>query len=227
MASLDIPISYHRLTKAPLDDMEVFNDLNSLMDYCDNGARYNGQRVIVLNDQLGFIEYTIINDIPIINTKGSELIFRKYNFDSDDIGDTHYLLIYENNSNEVWDKNDVFTFKNDRLCLISQLEIFRIVDVTGNKTFKFHMEIINKDRTTPTIYYTWSQDFNPYDGPSIIESLYDNINKLTFNEGNGCWLRTNRPDFYLMPKTASIAENAFNTTIRIYIKAEDYYQALI
>ena len=64
MPSLDTAMSYHRLKRAPLDDMEVFNDLLSLMNYCKNGARYDGQRVVVLNSTTGPTEYVIKNNIP-------------------------------------------------------------------------------------------------------------------------------------------------------------------
>ena len=116
MPSLDTAMSYHRLKRAPLDDMEVFSNLRDLMDYCKDGARYDGQRVVVLNDTLGSVEYTIKNNIPIINMRGSEPIFEKIIF-AEDLQESHGLLIYENNlsaNTNYWSADDVFIFDENQ-----------------------------------------------------------------------------------------------------------------
>lgn len=229
MPSLDTPISYHRLKRAPLDDMEVFANLRNLMDYCKDGARYDGQRVVVLNDTLGSVEYNIKNNIPIINMRGSEPVFKSITFTGDSSA-THGMLIYENNLGEIWDQNEVFSFNEGKFCIINQLEIFRILDAAGNKSFKFYMERLT--RHTDTLFTTsWSQNYNPYiDGasnPISGESSGAVITELSFNSTTNGWLKCTNSAFYLMPRTnnAVIAENNYIT--KIYVKAEDYYQAWV
>ncbi len=112
MPSLDTLMSYHRLKKAPLDDTEVFTDLRDLMDYCETGASYDGQRVSVLNGNLGLVEYVIKNNIPIIDMKGSEPIFKTITFKGDSSA-SHGILIYEYNSGELFNENDVFCLYYD------------------------------------------------------------------------------------------------------------------
>ena len=222
MPSLDTLISYHRLKKAPLDDMEVFTDLRSLMDYCKDGASYDGQRVVVLNDTFGSVEYHIKNNIPIIIMKGSEPIFKSMTF-KNDASRSHGMLIYEDNLGGVWEQNEVFSFNNGRLCLISQLEIFRILDASGNASFKFYME--RRNRNTGTVQgYEWIQNYNPYnDGPSNPISSMSTMSEMSFYSTDFSWLKTNDTSIYLMPSDSYVMRNDIIT--KIYVKAEDYYNA--
>ena len=228
MPSLDTPISYHRLKRAPLDDREVFTDLRSLMDYCKDGARYDGQRVVVLNNELGSVEYTIKNNIPMINMRGSEPIFKSITF-SGDSSATHGMLIYENNLGGIWEQNEVFILNEGKLCLLNQLEIFRILDASGNKSFKFYIErVIRHDNASFTA--TWSQSYNPYiDGASNVINIEPSstVSEMSFNSTTNGWLTTNNSNFCLMPRTddATFKENDYIT--KIYVKAEDYYQAWV
>lgn len=227
MPSLDTMTSYHRLKRASLDDREVFTDLRSLMDYCKDGARYDGQRVVVLNDTLGSVEYTIKNNIPIINMRGSEPIFKSITFNGDSSA-THGMLIYENNQAAPWDSNEVFTFDYGKLCLINQLEIFRILDATGNKSFKFYIE--RQTRRTDELYTaTWNQNYNPYiDGvnKTINTSSGATITEMAFsNNTDGKWVVVNNSNFDIMPKVSGSAAREYLYITRIYVKAEDYYQA--
>lgn len=229
MPSLDSAMSRHRLKRAPLDDSEVYNNLRALMDYCKDGARYDGQRVVVLNDTLGSVEYNIKNNIPIINMRGSEPIFKSITF-SGDSSATHGMLIYENNLGGAWEQNEVFTFNESKFCLLNQLEIFRILDAAGNKSFKFHMERLTRD--TDTLFTTtWSQSYNPYnDGSSNAISGASSgatITEMSFNATTDAWLKTNNSAFYLMPRTATGLNTENNFITKIYVKAEDYYQAWI
>ena len=229
MPSLDTAMSYHRLKRAPLDDMEVFANLRDLMDYCKDGARYDGQRVVVLNDTLGSVEYTIKNNIPMISMRGSEPIFKSFTF-SGDSSASHGLLIYENNLGGIWNQNEIFTFDEGKLCLLNQLEIFRILDAAGNKTFKFYMERLTRD--TDTLFTrTWSQNYNPYiDGvnkPINGATSGATINEISFNSSDNGWLKCSNSNIILMPKTSSGVTNENNYITKIYVKAEDYYQAWI
>ena len=229
MPSLDTAMSNHRLMRAPLDDSEVFDNLRALMDYCKDGARYDGQRVAVKNGAHGLVEYSIKNNIPMINMRGSEPIFKNITF-SGDSTESHGLLIYENNLGGMWNQDEVFIFNEGKLCLFNQLEIFRILDAAGNKTFKFYMERL--DRDTDIIYTrTWSQNYNPYiDGSSHAinnASAGANISEISFYSNANGWIKSSNSNFYLMPKINS-AVNAENGVItKIYVKAEDYYQAWI
>lgn len=226
MPSLDTAMSYHRLKRTPLDDMEVFNDLRSLMDYCKDGARYDGQRVVVLNDTLGLVEYNIKNNIPIINMRGSEPIFKSITF-SGDSAESHGMLIYENNIGGIWEENEVFSFNEGKLCLINQLEIFRILDAAGNKSFKFYMERLTRD--TDTLFTrTWVQSFNPYiDRNSISAAFGRTINEISFISANDGWLACSNSDITLMPNNETGINREDNYITKIYVKAEDYYQAWI
>lgn len=233
MPSLDTAMSYHRLKRSPLDDREVFTNLRDLMDYCKDGARYNGQRVVVMatdgNHQYP-IEYCIVDNIPLIDMRGSEPIFKTIGF-SGDASATHGMLIYEHNMGEIWRQNQVFCFDEANFCLLNQIEIFRILDAAGNKTFKFYIE--RTTRGTDTVFTaTWNQSYNPYiDGKSnsISVSSGATITKMSYNNtaSSTSWLYTNNSDICLMPKNSNAvsAENIYIT--KIYVKAEDYYQAWI
>lgn len=224
MPSLDTAMSYHRLKKAPLDDREVFKNLNDLMDYCKDGARYNGQKVVV-NNYLGAIEYVIRENIPIIDMKGSEPIFKSITF-KDDSYPTHGMLIYENNNGGIWREDEIFNFEENKLCLISQLEIFRILDAAGNKTFKFYMERIPRHLDGLSTY-KWNQNYNPYsDGGSnhINNTSSALMEQMSYYGGTGNWINTNVDEINLMPYLNDLVllENPYIT--KIYVKAEDYYQ---
>jgi len=144
MPSLDTAMSYHRLKRAGLDDREVFANLQALMDYCKDGARYDGQRVVVTNNETNLIEYDIKNNIPMINMRGSEPIFKSITF-SGDSSASHGMLIYENNLGGAWNRNEFFILDEGKFSIIDQLEIFRILDAAGNKSFKFYMERLTRD----------------------------------------------------------------------------------
>ena len=228
MPSLDTAMSYHRLKRNPLDDSEVYDDLRSLMDYCYNGARYDGQRVSVLNGSLGAVEYIIKNNIPIINMRGSEPIFKSITF-SGDSSDSHGLLIYENNLGGLWNKDDVFIFNDGRFSILNQLEIFRLLDASGNKSFKFYIERLT--RYTDNLFTrTWEQQYNPFiDGDNnTINNAASNslINELSYYSTNNGWLKCTDSNIILMPRTNSALNSENKYITKIYIKAEDYYQAL-
>lgn len=233
MPSLDTAISYHRLKKAPLDDSEVFNSLRDLMDYCDKGASYNGQRVVVLDDVYGDVEYVIKNNIPIIDMRGSEPSFWPWYFDGDN-NSTNGMLIYERNSRDrtTWSPNLVF-YPGDSgyVNLISQLEIFRISDASSNiKSFKFYLEQI-KRRTDERYVATWTQNYNPYtDGENnIIRNIAKGatITNMSYTSkrttyASHQYLTTNNEDVKLMSANINDEENFIT---RIYVKADDYYKA--
>lgn len=229
MPSLDTAMSYHRLKRAPLDDMEVFIDLRALMDYCKDGARYDGERVAVLNGTLGLVEYSIKNSIPMINMRGSEPIFKSITFNGDSSA-THGMLIYENNLGGIWDQSEVFSFNEGRFCIINQLEIFRILDAAGNKSFKFYMERLTRDSDT-LFTTTWNQSYNPYiDGYNNSingASAGAAVNEMSFNATTNAWLKTTNSSFYLMPRTSTALTEEDKVITKIYVKAEDYYQSWI
>lgn len=244
MPSLDTMMSYHRLMKTPLDDSMVFSNLSDLMDYCDTGACYNGQRVSVCDANDITVEYTIKKYgekyFPIIDTKGSELIFKDIN----DNGE-YWLLVYEYNSkpgNEFGQK-DVFSFDEEKLCIISQLEIFRLFNFSDNKYFEFHItRAYRKALNNNTIEQeTWTQSVNPYpysqkdsyngigntkgieyikSSPYNVSIKYNGILNMNYYQA------TNQ--MMLMPydgwKISNSHENDYIT--KIYVKATDYYYAL-
>lgn len=227
MPSLDSVMSRHRLMRAPLDDSEIYASLSDLMNYCKNGACYDGQRVAVVDNNLGLIEYTIKNNIPIINLRGSEPIFNSLNFNGD-TSESRGMLIYENNLSGAWEQNSVFCLQDGSLCLLSQLEIFRILDATGNKTFKFYMERTLRN-TTQTEVITWNQNYNPYSDNSnnTIPNTSSGaiITEMLFITTENGWLKTNNSDIYLMPKDSISARQERDYITKIYVKAEDYYNA--
>lgn len=230
MPSLDTTMSYHRLKKAPLDDREVFNNLRDLMDYCDNGACYNGQRVTVLSNLHDPVEYVIHRNTPIIDIRGSEPIFENLPFS----GDSSYakgMLIYERNhrDNRGWNRDDILFLTDGEFNMLDQLEIFRNKDASGNIIFKFYM--IRQRRNSDEIYTaTWSQNYNPYidyDSNPINDIASGNtITAMSYypNYDKNGHLITNNSDIALMPNSQSAINEALYIT-KIYVKADNYYTA--
>ena len=161
-----------------------------------------------------------------INMRGSEPVFKSLTFDGDSEA-THGLLVYENNEGGLWGQSEVLSFNEGKFCIINQLEIFRLVDVTGAKSFKFYMERLTRGSDTK-FTRSWTQKYNPYDDGSnnnISASSGATITGMSFNSSTNGWLKTNNSDIILMPKntTGVTAENKYIT--KIYVKTEDYYQA--
>ena len=226
MPSLDTMMSYHRLKRAPLDDMEAFNSLDDLIEYCETGACYSGQRVIV-NDSNPFntiVEYIIkgyvkngnTRYIPVIDMRGSDYIFKSITFDGDST-ETHGLLIYECDSDSIWTSNEVFTFNQDKLSIINQLELF------NSNGFKFYIESLNKS-TGILSTKTWSQFTNPckhryLNAPEY--AMYATVTDAYFKI-----ISNGNIKVYIMPKNETGTSACENKIIRIWVKAEDYYNAL-
>lgn len=229
MPSLDTAMSYHRLKKSPLDDSEVFSNTILLMDYCDNGACYNGQRVSVINDS-GIVEYTIKNNIPIIDMRGSEPIFKEIN-------NGKWMLIYEYNSSG---NNEFFggttyklRFEEGKFCIMNQIEIFRLVDVNGNKTYKFHIERLKRDTNEVVIDTTWEQNYNPYiygmDNQIAVAWPGATIDRMSCYKYpiNDRLVETPDTGVCLMPHAISAAYSERDYITRIYVYAQKYYEAYI
>lgn len=203
MPSLDTMMSYHRLKRNPLDDSEIFTNLADLMEYCRTGASYNGQRVAVYENNI-LVEYVIKNGIPIIDMKGSEPIFKELNFGTAQTPNNGVgLLIYENTEKVIWCSNETFKFDDNKLCLLSQLEIFRQTDTN---TFYFVYERISKSNRTVIS--------KPFASTSI-DSIESIINTNSDND-----------TIKIMPSNENDANTEANYITKIYIKADNYYNAL-
>jgi len=182
MPSLDTLMSYHRLKKGPLDDSEIFSSVKDLMNYCTNGACYNGQRVAVDNGNF-IVEYVIRNNIPIIDMKGSEPIFKSgFNF-SEDSNTSYGLLAFEGKASNIINSNN-FIFDEDNLNILSQLEIF----ADDEENIKFAINV-----GSDTTYINQSTAIT-----------IDEIIQLLSNE----------------------LTNIADLSVKIYVKAQDYYNAL-
>ena len=254
MPSLDTMMSYHRLKRAPLDDSEVFSSVKELMDYCDNGARYDGQKVTVIDDYSGkMFKYTIKNGIPIIDMNGSEPIFKDINFyeGPEDTISKGLLIYYSNECGNNWNSIEIFNYSHDfifdenKLCLINQSDIFKhpfIVYSNGSpivinkgKSFSYHIELINKE-------YTTTKEIN------VKIDICDNSNgdQKFYSINSNCGINIEHKEtpvigdydysvlFILVGLSGSISniiKNALSSepvpsAVKIYIKADDYYNAL-
>ena len=83
-------------------------------------------------------------------------------------------------------------------------------------------------------YHTesWTQNYNPYtDGynnSDIDRASNAAITQMSFvTSDESSFIITNNSDFNIMPKTIGAVDEEYNTTTRIYVKAEDYYHACI
>lgn len=224
--SLGIPISYHRLNKIPLDDSEVFTSLRNLMNYCDSGACYDGQRVIVIDNEHGnniMTQYIIKNNIPIIDMNGFEPVFKEIEFTQGNT--THGLLIYSNiDAKSEWTKKDVFSLDYNKLSLFNQIEIFRKKD-NNSLSYNFCLEYVSSDRSIYNDSYEsekWTQQYNPYyyNGGDIEPNNSDTIQEMAFIENENSYISINIKDYIIMPK------NGDADIINIYVEAEDYYNAI-
>lgn len=225
--ALSTPTTFHRLNRKPLDDSEVFSNLRDLMNYCNSGARYNGQRVVV-DDGSKSMEYLIKNNIPMIDTKGNDLIFEKITF-SGDAAESHGLLIYYNNilsGGSPWTVDDVISFDESKLSLLNQIEIFRILDAAKNSTFKFFMETITRNGVSSA--YIWNQTYNPYidtNGHAFGTGAGNQINQIIYKPSGDYLISSPNTSRYIMPASAAAVNAEANKITKLYIKAEDYYNA--
>lgn len=76
---LSTPMGIHRLMREPYDDREIFSNMDDLYAYCKEGARYTGQKVgCILGSRASDIyvqNFTIVNDFPVPDLKNGEHIF--------------------------------------------------------------------------------------------------------------------------------------------------------
>ena len=199
--TLDTPVNYHRLMKGPLDDREVFATLDDLMEYCNNGACYDGQRVVVVDPVIGtFVEYVIVNNIPIIDLRGSEPIFFKNGTDI-------YMLLFEENlvNGQKWGKNIWFSLEEGRYNILSQTAIFKI-----NNNYYYNYNIIDKIKNTTT-------NGNHTDSKNIFK---DNGTGMACNVNNNINLNK-----LIIGSYTAIDNNNTDKIVRLWIRANNYYDA--
>lgn len=234
---LSTPMGIHRLLKEPYDDREIFNSINDLIEYTNNGASYEGQRVaawIQIEDCNTFLQKFYIKDNkPIPEFDNSELCF-----DSD-----NYILIYHNNTSKYSDSNikssnnkyirktysinDIYYYS-----LLPLLNIFKY-----DNEYKFKVE--EKDLTTHKITSSsiWEQNYHPnnmiYDSASNkLLSLEDNseqslqtVQFATYKNNS-----IDNPSKYIVYNNASHKETFIvpgsniekNLVINLWIQNADY-----
>lgn len=212
---LDNPITYHRVMKKPIDDSMVFSSAAELMQYCTNGAVYNGMHTCVNYGNFSR-EYKVrlVSGVarPVMVTDGFEPFFKT-------IGGYKYMLVYYHNSDDVYSSSKAtLTSDGFRFCLLDELDIFKD---SGN--YDFALEVYN--RTTGAVTtQTWAQAANPITNPNgvmIAQSAGATITgiKLVTDNSNG-YIMTTDSNIYLMPKIKR------TDAIGLYIKASQYYNAM-
>lgn len=158
------PMGIHRLMAEPYDDREIFTSVSDLINYCKDGACYDGQRVICINGyntnkyiyhSQEFIIKKYISEsssdnnptsysyMPIIKLNNNELKWLQ-------IGDDHYLQIYYYNGyitpgamdrlkyNNGYHRNTVFLDNPGGFSIYEYINIF--ADETQNSKIPCRIE---------------------------------------------------------------------------------------
>ena len=211
--SRDTPVDFHRLTKYPLDDTEVFDDVDSLIEYCSSGAWYTGQHVYTRYDNSGvIIPYTIktYNSVayPIISMDQYIWSHVWYTYNSN-----HYLLVYYCNGS-TFTNNSQFTILGndaDRMMMMDTIPIFKI----GLSNYSFLM--ITRSGSSSSVTentYTWSQANSPL---------------ITYSSGSPLGLISSPSTHYMYYSTKAVKlmpTTAQSLVVRLYVQANNYYHAM-
>ena len=217
MASLDTIMSFHRVNSQPLDDSMIFNTIDSMLNYVkNNGAAYNGQKVSVINNY-GIVDYTVCDKIPIIDLKGTEPIFKSITFNN-----TAYasMLIYDsgfNNSSSAWTINELFKISAEKYSLFNQLKVI------CNGSYVFEIDISNTSGGVASSKIQFDQGFDPiYEFNTSGESGYMILNPNITDNSN---IILTDKSVNIMPTGTKYTSEQKSNHVKIYAKAQDYYNA--
>ena len=159
----DTPFGVHRLMKEPYDDREIFLNISDFINYINNKNNniYSGQTGRIVIPQNGydpnkpntFINYTIIDDVPIFDLGNNELIQYTPRFSNqvDYATLSDYMLVYKT------DKLSVFPYYNTGFTNLDMRGIYGFsmldlipamynrIDNQSNTNYKFILEIIRNN----------------------------------------------------------------------------------
>lgn len=141
---LDTPIGIHRLIRAPYDDREIFESVEDLLEYCESGAYYTGQKVAVIFDT--YVQnYTLfkINDraYPLVELPpGYE--FRNYN-------NGNNLLVYYSGPGTSWNSIESFTkfYSNEQWSIMDSI---KCINPDDNAVYNVVKHTIDSNGTVTT-----------------------------------------------------------------------------
>lgn len=214
---LSTPMGIHRVNMEPYDDREIFLSMESLLEYCKNGARYNGQCVgcIIGDENAGYIQnFTINNSYPIIDFNSGELITHKTN--------KNYALVYY--YNPAYDDSAMFDSSLSHLNYLSNAFHYSILELLDafrssiDSDLSFLVERTDLS-TGITKTSSWSQTFHPIreHDTTITESVY--IKYVPDSISAALWGVENTEKYNIIPK---IPENIITA---IYIYCPGYINA--
>lgn len=220
------PMGIHRLMAEPYDDREIFTTVSDLIDYCEKGACYDGQRVVCINgyNTNNYIpavqEFTIkkyLSDItnniykfkPIIKLDNIELVW-KY-LDGNNYLQIYYYNAFINNKKYITRKstpsyplrNSVFLKDPSAFSIYEFVEIFADKDSSNKLTYNLNF----KTESDTTIN---------------MESITTYIDPITVTSG-GILLYPSE----LSSSYSILYEEGSNKYIKdFYVKANEYYKAI-
>ena len=244
MTYRDTPIGFHRLYKAPLDNTERFSSNAELLEYCNSGSAYLGQRVVI---NYGNYDQEVIlkgnNDKPIpviLNTPPNDFIYKIE-------GGTPYILVYYYNGGSAFTKGKDSAIRFDDPFAYSQL---RFAELFANSmNIKFLLEVVSLSPDTSTLFTYTDDDNNAYTGyknffmndpkkynitqinpldytDSIVNSgdVEADVRHMGWTDNNrNAYILTENPSVVLMPKVADNERQARNI-VRLWVDFTQYYK---
>lgn len=202
---LSTPMGIHRLLREPYDDREVFTSVTDMVEYCKNGARYNGQKIsCVIDNNINGGEYdsyvlnfNVVNNFPILDLPTGELYSKEITIN----GSTNrYVLIY--NYNPIATNSGIMIDIGNGRKIIQGIQIgtkyekylttsfdpfmFSLLDIAGifknNIDDNFEFVLIRNNTTSSITTNTYiKQSYNPVDDYNYI---YTRTRNITENEDN-------------------------------------------
>ena len=208
----DTVTGFHRLNKMPLDDKEIFENVKDLLTYISSGTAYHGQRCVV---KFPYFD----QEVTLSKGRGDVLVpvFKMpagYEWITTKNGSDIYALIYYYNGGSLFtDKNQQVRLTDSFAWgLLPHASLLACSDTNIKYLLEYH------DDTGEHGPYTFTQA--NFCTNTVAVGIGNNINRISSESNADFIFPTPNSAIGIMPKTAS------NTTIRLWVKCNEYDAAL-
>lgn len=243
---ISTPMGIHRVMKEPYDDREIFESIDDLMNYCWNGARYNGQKISCIMGSEGsngyYIQnFTINNDFPIADFPNGEIVIKYFS-------NVPYIMIYCCSSKQImYNKNKEHFNYLSNPSLYSILSLCKTFTTKDQPKYYFKAsKIYKEDDIYKNAEASFSLDKNVferylvYNNDIIINSMHNDMNNtyVTISSdkvnNTSAYIQIETNDFSgSITSSASILFNIIPNIVdpnteytALFLEATDYIKAM-